>query len=361
MADVRRSARSRAYPAGGALGGAGRRVAALLLAAALSAPAAAGPQRRVALVIGNGHYAGAPVLVNALHDAADMCGALKELRFDTTCVTDVATRRDFKREVQAFRARLGPGVAAVFYYAGHGVQIDGENFLLPTAAQIRRKEDVEDETLGLHFVMAALDETQADFMLVVLDACRNSPFTRGFSRSAGRGLAPVADAPPGSLVLYSTAANDTASDGDPGARNSPFTKHLLAHIRQPGLSVEAMIKRVSAGVQQETLRQGGRRQVPFTYGSFAGEFCFAGCPGAGPDLEAEAERLRRERAAFERERAEFQRRGSAPESARPSLPAADLPQPATRTAAPEPPPVAAPRVPPKAPPPRGRVIAPPTF
>lgn len=326
---------------------------------AMAALAAAAASPRVALVVGNGRYAGMPMLPNALNDAADVCAALRELKFDTTCVTDVATRRDFKREIQAFRARLGPGTAAVFYYAGHGLQLDGENHLLPTQAQIQRKEDVEDETLALPYLMAALDDSRADFMLVVLDACRNSPFARGFSRSTTRGLAPVSDVPAGSLVLYSTAANDTASDGEGGARNSPFAKHLLANIRQPGLSVESMIKRVSVGVQQETLRAGGRRQVPFTYGSFAGEFCFAGCAAAAPDLEAEAERLRRERAALERERAELRQRGDA---ARPAAPAAtEPPQPAGRVPTAAPQPVTeepASRSPPKPPPARGRVGAP---
>lgn len=272
-----------------------RALAAALAALCLAATAAEhgpSPARRVALVVGNGHYADVPALDNALNDAADMCAALRELGFEVACVSDLKTRRDFKRELQAFRDRLGPGSVALFYYAGHGLQVDGENFLLPTAAQIRRKEDVEDESLALRYLMAALEEAQSDFTMLILDACRNSPFTRGFSRSVNRGLAPVSDAPVGSLVLYSTAANETASDGEPGARNSPFTKHLLAQLRQPGLPVETMIKRVSAGVQQETLRNGGKRQVPFTYGSFTGEFCFAGCggatPGAAPERRPEA-------------------------------------------------------------------------
>ncbi|MFO1273813.1 MAG: caspase family protein [Rubrivivax sp.] len=297
-------------------------LATLGLAATAAERAPAAPQR-VALVVGNAHYVDVPALDNALNDAADMCAALRELGFEVACVSDVKTRRDFKRELQAFRDRLGPGRMALFYYAGHGLQIDGENFLLPTAAQIRRKEDVEDESVSLRFVMATLEDAQSDFTMMILDACRNSPFTRGFSRSVSRGLAPVSDAPVGSLVLYATAANETASDGEPGARNSPFTKHLLANLRQPGLPVETMIKRVSAGVQQETQRNGGKRQVPFTYGSFTGEFCFAGCGVAAAE--------------------------TAPLPARPP----EIVPPAA--AAP------APRQLPAAAPPRGKVVVPPAF
>lgn len=298
--------------------------AALAGVAAMAQPGSAagksqGLEKRVALVVGNAAYRGGQQLPNAANDAEDLCKALRKLAFDVQCVRDVKSRRDFKRMVQDFRAKLGPGVAGLFYYAGHGIQVDGDNFLLPTEAVIDAREDVEDESLSLRYLMQTLDEAGNGFNLIILDACRNNPFTRGFSRATQRGLAPVSDAPSGSIVLYSTAANDVASDGARGERNSPFAKHLLSFIDKPGLTVETLIKRVSAAVQQETERISRRRQVPFTYGSFTGEFCFAGCR----DPEAEA-RARREREELDRRRREIEAReaGTAParNGVRPNLP-----------------------------------------
>ncbi|GAB4552373.1 MAG: hypothetical protein Tsb007_05960 [Rhizobacter sp.] len=284
--------------------------------------------KRVALVVGNARYTGVPVLVNTLNDAEDVCKTLRELRFEVICAKDLRTRREFKRTVQDFTSKLGPGTAGLFYYAGHGLQIDGENYLVPTEAPIEKKEDVEDETISMRYVMTALEEARSDFNLIILDACRNSPFTRGFTRSAGRGLAPVSETPTGSLVLYSTAANDTASDGPSGQRNSPFTKHLLANMKVPGLTVEALVKKVSAGVQADTHKLTGKRQVPFSYGSFTGDFCFAGC--ASPTEQAETERLRKEREALERAHADLALREA---ELRRKAEAEPAPQ-ATRTTAP---------------------------
>ena len=185
-----------------------------------AANAPAPESKRVALVVGNARYTGVPVLVNTLNDAEDVCNTLRELKFEVMCAKDLRNRREFKRTVQEFTSKLGPGRAGLFYYAGHGLQIDGENYLVPTEAPIEKKEDVEDETISMRYVMTALEEARSDFNLIILDACRNSPFTRGFSRSAGRGLAPVSETPTGSLVLYSTAANDTASDGPSGQRKA---------------------------------------------------------------------------------------------------------------------------------------------
>ena len=300
------------------------------VAVAQTSPRAAPESKRVALVVGNARYTGVPVLVNTLNDAEDVCKTLAELRFEVMCVKDVRNRREFKRTVQDFTRKLGPGTAGLFYYAGHGLQIDGENYLVPTEAPIEKKEDVEDETVSMRYVMTALEEARSDFNLIILDACRNSPFTRGFTRSAGRGLAPVSETPTGSLVLYSTAANDTASDGPSGQRNSPFTKHLLANMKAPGLTVEAMVKKVSAGVQADTQKLTGKRQVPFSYGSFTGDFCFAGC--ASPTEQAETERLRKEREALERAHADLALR-EAELKRRAEVEPAPAPQ-ATRTTAP---------------------------
>jgi len=243
------------------------------------------PQRRVALVVGNAHYTGAPELYNSVNDSADMCATLRVLNFETLCFKDIPTLAEFRRRMDEFRAKLGPGSAGLFYYAGHGIELDGENYLLPTGAQVKRREDVDGEALSMREVMDTVSSAKTDFNLVILDACRNSPFTQALGLPLRyRGIVPNQnDAPTGSMVLYATAANDQALDGFAGERNSPFAKHLLAKMRRPGLPVEQLVKQVSAAVQEETLRTAGRRQVPYTYGAFTGEFCFAGC-APGPDV-----------------------------------------------------------------------------
>jgi hypothetical protein len=260
--------------------------------------------RRVALVIGNANYVKGNALANPMNDATDICNALQRLQFEVLCYYDVPNRRAFEQHIHDFQVRLGRGVAGVFYYAGHGVQVGRENYLIPTQANIVNMQDIEDKTVSLGTVMGALEEGQSDFNLVVLDACRDNPF-RGLTRAKTLGLAPLTEAPAGSIVLYATAANERAFDGS--GRNSPFAKHLLANIGRPGIPIEQLIKDVSRGVQNETFREEGHRQTPFSYGSFTGEFCFAGCAvpvsaASAAQLksqDAEMERLRREKAQLE--------------------------------------------------------------
>lgn len=284
---------------------------------------AAGPSAgpRVALVIGNFAYENAPVLVNPGNDAADMCAELRRLGFRTLCHTNVRDRAAFEAHVQQYLALLGPNAVGVVFYAGHGVQAANASYLVPTSAQ--PDEAAADPLRVLYGVDDLFDRlrqhqerTPQRFQLVVLDACRNDLFAdeppvapaaaapmasasrpgtgrgqatpRPAARSrlvralqtqagAGNGLAPIKDAPPRTIVLYATAAREAAFDGE--GRNGPLTKHVLAHIGTRGLLVEDMIKRVTAGVEADTLRDFRKRQTPFTYGSFSGRFCFAGCPG----------------------------------------------------------------------------------
>ena len=260
--------------------------------------------RRVALVIGNANYVKGNALANPINDATDICNALQRLEFEVLCYYDVPNRRAFKQHIHDFQVRLGRGVAGVFYYAGHGVQVGRENYLIPTQVNMVKKQDIEDETVSFGYIMGALEEGQSDFNLVVLDACRDNPF-RGFTRAMTRGLAPLTEAPAGSIVLYATAANERAFDGS--GRNSPFAKHMLANIGRPGIPIEQLIKDVSRGVQDETFRKEGHRQTPFSYGSFTGEFCFAGCgvavsAASAAQLKSQEEemvRLRREKAQLE--------------------------------------------------------------
>lgn len=265
------------------------------------------PASRVALVIGNLAYENAPPLINPGHDAVDMCAALRRLGFRTLCHTNLRDRAEFEARVGEYLAALTPNAVGVVYYSGHGVQAANANYLVPTKAQ--PDEAAADPLRVLYGVDHLFDRLRRHqqrvaqhFQLVVLDACRNDLFEdeppppalpgRATERpgastrllralkshgSAGAGLAPIKDAPPRTIVLYATAAKEAAFDGE--GRNGPLTKHVLAHIGTRGLPVEEMIKRVTAGVEAETLRDYRKRQTPFTYGSFTGRFCFAGCPG----------------------------------------------------------------------------------
>jgi uncharacterized caspase-like protein len=288
--------------------------------AATPPPACAADEHRVALVIGNAAYACADELINPRHDADDMCAALKRLDFETICHNDVRTRKEFLDRVDELANRLKPTSRGLFYYAGHAVQISGENYLVPIQASAQSIADVPKVLVGLSQIPGRLKKTNNAFNMIILDACRDKPFSRGAS-AAGRGLrvignrspaqslasSPLAhdvvyglgtirDAPRGAIVLYATGSEEAAFDGN--GRNGPLTKHLLAHLETPGINVEEMIKRVTSGVESDTPRSIGRRQTPFQYSSFSGEFCFAGC---GPKIDsAEVERLRQERADFER-------------------------------------------------------------
>lgn len=272
----------------------------LLVAAGCAGSASRGTPARVALVIGNAAYENAPPLVNPLNDAADMCAALRKAGFQTRCFTNVRDRAELDQRVKEYAEQLGPASVGVVYYSGHGVQAGQANFLIPTRADPdSAAADPLRVLYGLDELFDRLRGKPARFQLVVLDACRDDLFgeakgaaaTRGRAPSArsrllrslesvagaSAGLAPIKDAPASTIVLYATASKEAAFDGE--GRNGPLTKHLLAHIGTRGLTVEELIKRVTAGVEHETLRDFRKRQTPFIYGSFSGRFCFAGCPG----------------------------------------------------------------------------------
>lgn len=279
---------------------------ALPLLAVLASCASPGPQKpaKLALVIGNGAYSSVVALRNPTNDANDMCAALQRVGFKTLCHTNVKDRAEFDARVQEYTRELGPSTTGVFYYSGHGVQAGNDNFLIPT--QVQLKSAAENPTKALYSVDELFDRLRVKrtgFQLVILDACRADLFEDGKQHGPGsrapttaaatgntnlvralkevarasNGLQPIKDAPPGTIVLYATANKDVAFDGE--GRNGPLTKHILTHINTRGIYVEEFIKRVTAGVEDETLRKFKKRQTPFIYGSFAGKFCFAGCPG----------------------------------------------------------------------------------
>jgi hypothetical protein len=235
------------------------------------APTTASSGRRVALVIGNARYKKQP-LANAGNDAALMRNELKRIGFDVTPL-DNADRARMNSAIADFAKRAEGAEVALFYYAGHAVQYNNENFLLPVNNdKLVYREDVVDEHKGgfrLDDVVAMLSGNNGPATrLLILDACRDAPLpSRETGRtSAGSGLAPVALVPTGMLMAFATGPGAVAADGKDG-RNSPYTKALAAELRRPGQSIEELFKRVRASVQKET----EQRQTPLEINQLVGE------------------------------------------------------------------------------------------
>jgi hypothetical protein len=209
-------------------------------------PVAVDSYRRVALIIGNSGYKSLPALANPKRDAADLAKSLRTLGFEVI-LRNEQNLSQMKSGLREFAARLGPDTVGFFYYAGHAVQSDGANYLVPLGADIQAPDEIEHETLDMARVLGKMEASQSPIKLVFIDVCRNDPFSR--FRSASRGLA-VTPAPGGTLIAYATAPGDVASDGD--GRNSPFASHLIAAINTPGLELKEVISRVQQGVYEET-------------------------------------------------------------------------------------------------------------
>lgn len=248
-----------------------------VLALAVAAVAAAEP--RVALVMGNGSYAVAP-LANPVADARLMSRTLRDLGFQVVEVID-ADQRGMKRAILDFGDRLeraGEDAVGLFFFAGHGIQVNGVNYLVPLEAAIRREKDVDVEAVSANWVLGQMEFAGNRMNLVILDACRNNPFARSF-RSATRGLARM-DAPRGSLVAYSTAPGDVAADGK-GA-NSPYVTALARAMQMPGTAVEQMFK----GVRRQVMAATNELQVPWEASSLTGEFYFNPSGAPAPAMAA---------------------------------------------------------------------------
>ena len=235
-----------------------------VLAAAVLAMAPA-HAARVALVIGNAAYTDGP-LKNPVNDARAMDQKLATLGFKVQRIENLK-RTQIGRTITAFANTVRAGDDVVVFYAGHGVQVKGINYLPAVDADIQSEEDVPLNSLNLNNLMERLDEVKAGLKILFLDACRNNPYARSF-RSADRGLARVGAAPSGTLIHFATRPGSVAADGS-GA-NGLYTSQLLRHMDSPNVPIEAMLKRVSAAV--ETASKGA--QEPWTEGSIRGEFYF---------------------------------------------------------------------------------------
>lgn len=279
--------------------------------AALIAPLCAadvpGPRPRAALVIGNADYATLNSVPGAANDEHDMCEALSGLGYDASCFADVKDAREFKARIQDFTSALKPKSEVVFYYAGHAVQLKGENYLLPATAQLRTEADVPKEAISLAYIMTQLLQGKHYLNIVMLDACRGTPWANSVHRISA-GLAPITTIPRGTMVMYATAPTDYAEPGT--ARNGVFTKHLLANITSPGLTADELFKKVSEGVQSDPGDTAASVQSPALYTNFTGEFCFGGC--IDKVARAELERIEKENEEQLEEARTPGRAGSAP-------------------------------------------------
>src|SRR5215207_1835282 len=252
-----------------------RALAAFLLAGCLSFDAAAGPDDRVALVIGNAAYPAAP-LGNAVKDAKAVASALRELGFHVIELVD-ADKAQMDRGVAEARERLkGLGGTGLLFYAGHAIQLDWHNYLVPVDARLAQPRDVAAQTVDLQSILEAFKSAGNRMNIIVLDACRDNPFG---STGTGKGLAPL-DAPPGTYMAYSTAPGNVAEDGASGDGNSLFTAQFVLELQKPKSRIEEVFRRVRLQVRQRT--EG--RQIPWDSSSLEEEFFFDAGP-RGPKAD----------------------------------------------------------------------------
>ncbi len=238
------------------------------LAQPLTAPAQEaypGTEQRVALVIGNSDYDMGP-LRNPVNDARAMAEVLEELDFTVLKYENLPGKAEMKKAVRDFGYRIQNGGVGLFYYAGHGVQVEGRNYLIPVHATINKEEEVEYESVDVGFVLAQMESARNRMNILILDACRNNPFARSW-RSASQGLAHM-NAPTGTLIAYATAPGSTASDG--ARENGLYTQEILQQIHRENLKIEDVFKNVRVNV----LEKSDRNQVPWESSSLTGDFYF---------------------------------------------------------------------------------------
>lgn len=221
--------------------------------------------QRVALVIGNSDYDAGPLL-NPVNDARAMAQALQETNFEVLKYENMPTMADMKKAIREFGEKIQNGGVGLFYYAGHGIQVDGKNYLIPTKAEIYREEEVEYESVDVGFVLAQMEAANNRMNIIILDACRNNPFARSW-RSASQGLAFI-NAPAGTLIAYATAPGSVASDGT--GENGLYTQELLKQVRKPQFKIEDVFKNVRVNV----LELSGNQQTPWESSSLVGDFYF---------------------------------------------------------------------------------------
>jgi uncharacterized caspase-like protein len=229
----------------------------------------ASTERRIALVIGNSAYSSGP-LKNPVNDATDMAATLKKLGFAVTLKRN-ASLQEMEEVIEDLGNKLKRGGVGLFFYAGHGVQVNGTNYLLPIGTKINKEADVKYQAVDANKILDEMATANNGLNIVILDACRDNPFGRSF-RNASRGLAIVSSAPSGTFISYSTSPGNVARDGD--GRNSPYTVALMRYMQTPGLSINNVFMNVRSKVKKDT------GQVPWELSSLEGDFYFVPVKGS---------------------------------------------------------------------------------
>lgn len=226
---------------------------------------------RIALVIGNANYP-KMALRNSVNDAHAMAKALRDIGFEVIEKTDVS-QKEMNRAITAFGEKLKSDSVALFYYAGHGLQVRGHNYLIPIDAQISGEGSVKTESVDMDAVLEQITGSSSGLNIVILDACRNNPFERRFRAAGGSGLGQMY-APKGTLIAYATSPGKTAVDGNDN--NGLYTSELLKAVSMPGVKVEDVFKTVRVHVAKAT----NDAQVPWESSSLTGDFYFREKPVA---------------------------------------------------------------------------------
>jgi uncharacterized caspase-like protein len=225
--------------------------------------------KRVALVIGNSTYKNAAQLLNPTNDAAIVAARLKGAGFDFVDTRLDLQVGDMRRALRDFADQARDTDIALVYFAGHGIEIEGTNYLIPTDATLERDTDVYDEALSVDRILLSIEPAR-QLRVVIIDACRNNPFAEKMKRTVGsravsRGLARIEPATSNTLIAFAAKAGSTASDGND--KNSPYASALVKYIATPGLD----LRRVFGFVRDDVMRMTGNRQEPFVYGSLGGD------------------------------------------------------------------------------------------
>jgi uncharacterized caspase-like protein len=274
-------------------------------------------EQRLALLIGNSDYAHGGSLANPVNDVRAMKTALEGLGF-AVFKYENCSQKAMKRAMDEFGKKLKGKDVGLFFYAGHGVQVKGHNYLIPADAKLDNENDAEYDCVRADRVLAKMESAGSRTNIVILDACRDNPFERSWHRGTeGNGLA-FMNAPSGSLIAYSTAPGKTASDGG-GGKNSPYTSALLEHINTPNITVIEMFQ----GVRSAVMTASESKQIPWESTSLRGNFYFS-TKGGDNRFSEEQARLERERRELELMRAEFERKQR--ESQRQKVEVASVPQ-----------------------------------
>lgn len=234
---------------------------------------ASSDERRVALIIGNSQYSTMGTLSNATNDATDMAEALRGLEFEVISGTNLS-KKQMREKIHLFDESLKKGTAentiGLFYYAGHGLEVDGNNYLVPIDADMEYQEDARDEGVSLNLITSRMKYTKNRMNIVILDACRNNPFPKRDRAISSGGWGAMSNLASGMFIAYGTSPGRKAADSDGFGRNGLFTKHILNNIKKPGKTLEQVFKSTRAGVLDDS----NGRQITWQNNATTGDFYF---------------------------------------------------------------------------------------